>query len=456
MAQLGSTAINGDLMVTGTIKNDSINAHTLDGLNSTDFSFSKTITLAELNDASLPSGIYNIQNITLDSVGLPGSYAHIYNGGGYGSYGSQIAIPYSNGTMNGVWYRVANGVYPIFKRIDNISYGTTASTTANAYGVTLVGATLTTGQEILLKFNSSNTIVNPTLNVNVLGAKGIKFNGNDLLVNMIPTNAFIPLVYDGSYWQITSLDTAFNYVATTASATANAYTVSYPGFNLVSGMMIPVRFNSTNTVVAPTLNINGTGAKPIKRSNLPLVVNEITANEPSMVYYDGASYQVFGIESIATNILMTGYAKGTSVTPIVATDTAGSAIGKLEAGKAPLASPVFTGTPTAPTAVSTTNTTQIATTAFVKTLISELINNSPTALDTLKELATALGNDPNFATTMTNLIGTKANLASPVFTGTPKAPTPTKTDNSTNLATTAFVQSQGFLIGSSTIDGGTF
>lgn len=88
--------------------------------------------------------------------------------------------------------------------------------------------------------------------------------------------------------------------------------------------------------------------------------------------------------------------------------------------KANTLSPTFTGTPTAPTAISATNTTQIATTAFVKKLIEELIGNSPAALDTLKELATALGNDPNFATTMTNLIATKAPLASPVFTGTPK------------------------------------
>ena len=76
---------------------------------------------------------------------------------------------------------------------------------------------------------------------------------------------------------------------------------------------------------------------------------------------------------------------------------------------AKLASPTFTGTPKAPTASASTNNTQIATTAFVKTAISNLVNSAPTTLDTLNEIATALGNDPNFATTMTTQLGLKAN-----------------------------------------------
>lgn len=70
--------------------------------------------------------------------------------------------------------------------------------------------------------------------------------------------------------------------------------------------------------------------------------------------------------------------------------------------KAPLASPTFTGTPAAPTPAAGTNTTQLATTAFVQSAIAALINAAPGALDTLQELATAIGNDPNFATTITN------------------------------------------------------
>lgn len=86
-------------------------------------------------------------------------------------------------------------------------------------------------------------------------------------------------------------------------------------------------------------------------------------------------------------------------------------------GAAPLASPALTGTPTAPTATVGTNTSQLATTAFVAAALANLIGTAPTTLDTLNELAAALGNDPNFATTITNALAGKAPLGSPaIFT----------------------------------------
>ncbi|EAT3583435.1 phage tail protein [Salmonella enterica] len=75
--------------------------------------------------------------------------------------------------------------------------------------------------------------------------------------------------------------------------------------------------------------------------------------------------------------------------------------------KAPLNSPALTGTPTTPTAPQGTNSTQIASTAFVMAAIAALVDSSPDALNTLNELAAALGNDPNFATTMTNALAGK-------------------------------------------------
>ena len=86
-------------------------------------------------------------------------------------------------------------------------------------------------------------------------------------------------------------------------------------------------------------------------------------------------------------------------------------------GAAPLASPTFTGTPSAPTASAGTNTTQIATTAFVQTDLANLVDSAPDALNTLNELAAALGDDANFSTTVTNSIATKAPTADPTFTG---------------------------------------
>jgi hypothetical protein len=110
------------------------------------------------------------------------------------------------------------------------------------------------------------------------------------------------------------------------------------------------------------------------------------------------------------------------------------------AGAAPLASPALTGNPTGPTRATSDNTTSLATTAFVKAVVAALVDSSPAALDTLNELAAALGDDPNFATTLATSLGLKAPLASPAFTGNPTAPTPAVSDDDTSIATTGFVK----------------
>jgi hypothetical protein len=84
---------------------------------------------------------------------------------------------------------------------------------------------------------------------------------------------------------------------------------------------------------------------------------------------------------------------------------------------APLASPALTGVPTAPTAAANTNTTQVATTAYVQTEIADLIAAAPGALDTLDELAAALGDDAAFSTTVTNSIAAKLPLAGGTMSG---------------------------------------
>ncbi|CAM6550858.1 tail fiber protein [Escherichia fergusonii] len=95
---------------------------------------------------------------------------------------------------------------------------------------------------------------------------------------------------------------------------------------------------------------------------------------------------------------------------MAATPKAVMSVKDLADTKAPIESPNLTGTPTAPTAAQGTNNTQIATTAYVRAAISALVGSSPEALDTLNELAEALGNDPNFATTMTNALAGKQPL----------------------------------------------
>jgi hypothetical protein len=92
----------------------------------------------------------------------------------------------------------------------------------------------------------------------------------------------------------------------------------------------------------------------------------------------------------------------------------------------------LTGVPTAATASEGTSTTQLATTQFVSTAVSNLVGTAPTVLDTLGEISAAIAQDGNFATTV-------APKASPIFTGTPTAPTAAEGTNTTQLATTEFV-----------------
>jgi hypothetical protein len=148
-----------------------------------------------------------------------------------------------------------------------------------------------------------------------------------------------------------------------------------------------------------------------------------------------------------TNILYYGKGTGgaggsaTSIIPIAG-----------DGAFAPLNSPALTGTPTAPTATGGTNTTQIATTAFVQTAISGV--SGVTNVTATAPLASTGGTTPDISITQSgaatngylsstdwNTFNNKAPTNSPVFTGNPTAPTVANTDNSTTLATTAFVKS---------------
>ena len=88
---------------------------------------------------------------------------------------------------------------------------------------------------------------------------------------------------------------------------------------------------------------------------------------------------------------------------------------------APIASPDFTGIPTAPTASSSTNTTQLATTQFVTTKINNILDNVQGNLSTLKALATAVNSDPSFSYTVLSQLAGKVSISNPAFIGTASA-----------------------------------
>lgn len=121
--------------------------------------------------------------------------------------------------------------------------------------------------------------------------------------------------------------------------------------------------------------------------------------------YRSVTVDKYGRVTAGTNNTLTVAEGGTGA------NTAAAALANL--GGAPLASPALSGTPTAPTAAPGTNSQQLANTAFVQAALAALVASSPAALDTLNELAAALGNDPNFATTVTNALAGKLDIAVP-------------------------------------------
>jgi hypothetical protein len=164
-----------------------------------------------------------------------------------------------------------------------------------------------------------------------------------------------------------------------------------------------------DSLVADTIDINGgtidgvtiggTSAGAITGTTITgtsFVIGSATITETELEILDGAT--------LSTTEL--NYVDGVTSSIQTQIDT-----------KAPLASPSLTGIPTAPTAASNTNTTQIATTAYVQTEITELIAGAPGTLDTLNELAAAINDDANYNTTLTTALATKLPLAGGTMTG---------------------------------------
>jgi hypothetical protein len=205
--------------------------------------------------------------------------------------------------------------------------------------------------------------------------------------------------------------TATSINGTTIPSSATLIKTSDTG--TVTGTMI-----ASDTIVDADIN----SAAAIAKSKLALtgaITSSDIAND-TIVNADintaaAIDWTKLGISSTVSSTEI-GYVDGvtsaiqTQIDAKLATATAASTY-------APLASPTLTGVPLAPTAAANTNTTQIATTAYVQTELTDLLNGAPGALDTLNELATALGNDANYSTTITTALAGKLPLAGGTMTG---------------------------------------
>jgi hypothetical protein len=161
----------------------------------------------------------------------------------------------------------------------------------------------------------------------------------------------------------------------------------------------------TNPTADRTFTLPDKSGTVAVTSDIPTNVSELTNDSGFITGYT------------VTQSDVTTHQAALSITESQISDLGSYLVSSDISGKADLASPTFTGTPLAPTAAAGTNTTQIATTAFVSTAVSNLVDSAPGTLDTLNELAAALGDDANFSTTVTNSIATKLPLAGGTLTG---------------------------------------
>jgi len=176
----------------------------------------------------------------------------------------------------------------------------------------------------------------------------------------------------------------------------------------------PGELQATHFIGNLTGNVVGNLEGTAKRARYDANGNEIStfyAKDSQLGDYSPVGHK----HSSADMNAMTGYSKGTSTAAISTDDTLNKAIGKLESRldvSATLNSPHLSGVPTTPTPGSNSVQNQIANKEYVDSKISDLIGGAGSALDTLKEIQSALGNDPNFAATMTTKLGTKLDKTS--------------------------------------------
>lgn len=178
------------------------------------------------------------------------------------------------------------------------------------------------------------------------------------------------------------------------------YTISavglQPSGNYASGIHYHVSsditdFNSSvSGLINTSLSLSGVSGVTVTKNNSNYLVS---LTDPIIHLHD-----ISNLSIDARNFLLTPNSANLGT---LITDETG--VGQLTFN----VSPRFLGIPLTPTAVAGTNTDQIASTKFVRTEVSNLVNSAPSSLDTLKELAQALGNDPNFASTVISLISGK-------------------------------------------------
>jgi hypothetical protein len=239
----------------------------------------------------------------------------------------------------------------------------------------------------------------------------------DQIAASMPTTAYAPL----NSPNFTGVPTA--PTATAGSSTGQIATTAFVAAAVTASTTGVASFNTrTGAVVLTTGDITGAGGAPLAS---PAFSGNPTAPTPAPGDNDTSLATTAFVHAAITALAagVTSFNTRTGAVVLTTADVTG-------VGGAPIASPALSGTPTAPTAAPATNNTQIATTAYVTAAIAAL----PAPVSSFNGRTGAV----TFQANDISAVG-GAMLNSPIFTGTPQAPTPIAGTNNTGIATTAFV-----------------
>ena len=300
-----------------------------------------------------------------------------------------------------------------------VANGGTGVTTSTGSGAVVLGTSPTIASPTITGTGTIAGTFTGNVTGNVTGSSG-STTGNAATATALATARTFQLTGDVEASGVT-FDGTGNLSLTTVIGTGAIVNADVN----TSAQIAYSKLNLTNTIVDADINASAAIDKT-KISGTAITAGD-TGTVTSTMILDGTILNADINASAAIDWTKLGISSTVSSTEIGYVDGVTSAIqtqidSKLATATAtstyaPLASPALTGVPTAPTAAANTNTTQIATTAYVQTEITDLIAAAPGALDTLNELATALGNDAAFSTTVTNSLATKLPLAGGTMTG---------------------------------------
>ena len=334
------------------------------------------------------------------------------------------SAPSSNSVRVGVYATISGGVVTSFDDLSDITITSVATgdflkwngtAWVNQSGVVNTNDTGTVTSTMI----ANGTIVDADINASAgitLSKLATSTAGNIIVYNSsgVPTSVVESgdvTISDTGVTSITS-NVIVNADINTAAAIAHSKLA-----NATAGQVL-LGTTTTGVVTATTISgditINGAGVATIATNSVALGTDTTGDYISSLVAGTGIT--------LANN-------SGEGATPTITVNT--SVLAALD-------SPTLTGTPLAPTAANTTNNTQIATTAYVKTVIGDLINSAPAALDTLGEIATSLANNASLSSSLTSSIALKAPLADPTFTGTVTIPAGASISGFATLANATF------------------